>query len=657
MKTIAKAAMIVGAVALVASGVGAIVGGAAFFAATGVTLATVSAIATVAAIVGTVAGQFASKKPTVSGGATSFKADPQAGIPYMVGRTFHAGNIVHRDSWGEDNRYQAFVTVWSGGGPIESIESFLVDWEAVAFDGGGTATGSRFGFIAPDRGPWMHLTTQLGECPEAAALTPAIAGLPGWTGAHKLSGYAAGIWIVRFDKKGKKFAGGVPLPGIVAEGVKVYDPRLDSTYPGGSGACRALDESTYVYSANGYLHGLTFALGRWQNGQRVMGAGALPEQIDMDAFIDAANVSEANGWVIGGVVNSTDEKWPVIKSMLLPCGGEPMQNGARLSCFIHAPKVSIATIDEGDLVGDLQVVTTNPRRSRINAIIPRFRSEPHSWQIIPASAIIFEDLVTEDRGRRRTEELEIQLCQDLDQASQIGAYRVLNSREQGPITAILKPKWTGLRPGDCITVNWPSIDFVDQKLIVRRRKPNPEDGSVTLTFVTETDTKHALALGTAATAPPEQDFSIPEPSDSSVTDATLTSLLISTSFPIFTGNAAVGTDAGTTATITIETHDRSYTDKAVAVTGDDITGLVLATAYYIYYDDPTRVGGVVLFEATTDYSLALNSATNPGRHYVGYIITPADAAGDTYMVPSSPVTSYDPYDPYYGGDGGGGYTP
>ena len=81
---------------------------------------------------------------------------------------------------------------------------------------------------------------------------------PGWTADHKLSGYAAAMWRLRFDTKGKKFTNGTPKPLWVGKWVKVYDPRLDSTYPGGSGACRALDETTYVWSENPFLHGLTW---------------------------------------------------------------------------------------------------------------------------------------------------------------------------------------------------------------------------------------------------------------------------------------------------------------------------------------------------------------------------------------------------------------
>src|SRR3546814_3372051 len=71
---------------------------------------------------------------------------------------------------------------------------------------------------------------------------------PGWGSAYKLSGQAAIGWSYKFDKKGKKFANGLPATGGYLTGGKVYDPRLDSTLPGGSGSCRRGAESTYVDS-------------------------------------------------------------------------------------------------------------------------------------------------------------------------------------------------------------------------------------------------------------------------------------------------------------------------------------------------------------------------------------------------------------------------
>src|SRR3546814_5056335 len=103
---------------------------------------------------------------------------------------------------------------------------------------------------------------------------------------------------------------------IFGKWVRVYDPRKDSTYPGGSGSHRALNESTYEWSDNPALHALTWALGRWENGKRTVGIGAPVANIRVSDFVEAANIADANGWTMGGVEWSTDSKWDIFKRIL-----------------------------------------------------------------------------------------------------------------------------------------------------------------------------------------------------------------------------------------------------------------------------------------------------------------------------------------------------
>jgi chemotaxis protein histidine kinase CheA len=104
---------------------------------------------------------------------------------------------------------------------------------------------------------------------------------------------------------------------------------------------------------------------------------------------------------------------------------------------------------------------------------------------------------------------------------------------------------------------------------------------------------------------------------------------------IFTGYSTPGeiltaTDAGGTASITIDNHTRKYKAGVsdVSITGTTLTGLSFSTQYFIYYDDTTRSDTTPTFVATTDFDTASPQAAD-GRHYVGTVMTPADGAGDT----------------------------
>ena len=82
----------------------------------------------------------------------------------------------------------------------------------------------------------------------------------------------------------------------------------------------------------------------------------------------------------------------------------------------------------------------------------------------------------------------------------------------------------------------------------------------------------------------------------------------------------------TTATITVANHTRVYGDGTrVAVTGSTITGLAIATTYYVTYIDSARTGGAVSYTTTTDPAAA---AQGNDRHLVGTVMTPgSDGTG------------------------------
>lgn len=509
-KTLRTAALVVGAVALVATGVGA-VGAIAAGTSLSAGIAGATAFGISAATIGTISSGLAlasgllAKKPksSTNGDQARFTADKNAALPYVMGRTSVSGFIVHRQTHGTNNLYQTFFAVLSAAGPIYGIEAFKVDGVTTSFTPGGAAQGDYAG--------WMWLRTQLGQTPEASALASPVGAVDGWEGSSKLSGYAAYAWTLKFDEKGKKFAAGVPEPSAVVFGVKCYHPHLDDNYPGGSGPQRIDDESTWSVTDNAFLHGLTWLIGRHQNGKRVIGVGAPLDGIDVAAYVEACNIALANGWKMGGVVYSTDEKWSALKAMLQAGGGEPVRQGARISCTINAPRVSLDTIRSSDLVGDASVAATQSRRDRINAVVPRYRSEAHGWEMVPAKLVKVDAYATEDGGQR-TKEIEYPLVQDAATAAQLAAYDIVNAREFGPITLPLKPRWVGYKPGDCLTIDIPELNMVGQTALILNRSLDPSSGVVTLTLKSETPAKHDFALGRTANPPPTPSLQVIDPS-------------------------------------------------------------------------------------------------------------------------------------------------
>ena len=511
MKVLKVAAIVIGAAALAFTGVGLAAGftlGASLGALGGVAgaigLSGLAATAFTGLIAGAVLYDVASlanlvlPKPSQGGNQIKWKPDPYAGIPYAMGRTLVGGNIVYRRGSGGDNTYEQFATVLSLG-PAQSIDTTFLNKTTVGFGGDGSAQGTYNGQV------WQR--TQLGACPEAAALTPGAGAAPGWTAQHKLSGLAATFLTFKYDTRTTNGLTTEPSPGWIGHWVKVYDPRLDSTYPGGNGPCRAFDESTYVWSEDPHLHGLTWAMGRYQNGVRVAGIGAgnpVPggsvTAVDVASFVEGANLNDARGWKIGGqVVTRPDTLWNSLKSMLQAGGAQPTLVGGVITSINRAPRVSLATITRSDIVGKCTFSATQPRRARINGIIPQYRSEAHDWEMVSASEVSVPAYVALD-GDERTKELAYPLVQDVNQVAQLAAYDVCDAREAGPGSIPLKPWWLNYKIGDCVTFS--PEDGFSIKVMINGRSIEAQSGVVTYTVRGETDAKHSFALGMTGNAPP-----------------------------------------------------------------------------------------------------------------------------------------------------------
>jgi hypothetical protein len=497
---------IAGIAALVAGTIAtAGIGTAAFAAVAG----TVAAGAGIVSSVSMLAAQATAKKPPAQGSLTQILILSSSPTPYLIGETYFGGVMRHDVGYGGkvskvQNPYRQMPVVYSGCGPVQGLVGMYADFQQVPFSGA-AATGYYSGF--------MYRSVQLGATPEASALAPQWPGMPGWSGAHKLSGKAAILWGVKFDKEGEIFAGGVPQLGAIWQGVKVYDPRLDSTRPGGSGAHRITNEATWSYSQNPALHALTYAYGRYRSGKKIFGIGLPADSILIGNFTAWANVCDANSWRVGGIIFEPGDRWANLKRIMAAGSAEPIFAGGALSVKYDAPRVSLVTITGEDIVdADCSVRAMQTWRERFNTIVPKYRSAVHKWDYVESTAIVGAGYLAED-GEEKIDTYQIDLCQNKDQAAQLAAYRLVNGREISPINITLKPQFRFFRPGDMVTINEPELGLINQDCVILRRSVDPQSFTVTFTLMSETAAKHDFALGRTGTAPPTPTLTSSEDKD------------------------------------------------------------------------------------------------------------------------------------------------
>lgn len=627
--------IVAGVVAVVASGGAALAALApTAIGASAATLTTVATIASVVAAAATIGARLTAKPPPAQGAVNETTIGANQPMPYLMGESYSGMAMVHEAGWGAPlkkvkNPYYFRAVTASFCGPVAALVGIYGDFVEIPFSGN-AATGFYSGFLWADH--------QLGATPEADALQPQWPGCPDWGEDYKLSGHAAIGFSLLFDKEGERFASGQPQFGAVWQGVMAYDPRLDSTYPGGSGSCRIDDESTWVYSENPALHALSYAYGRYQNGKKVFGVDLGGAAIDLAGAVAWANLCEANGWKVGGSIYEPGDKWNNLKLICQAGGCEPVLAGGLLKWRWQRPHVSLRTITADDLARpNTESASNQSWKRRRNTIIPSWRSSANRWDYVQSTPITKEEWLDED-GEEKAFEQQLRLVQDADQAAQLCAYQLAEEREAGLINLVLKPEFMAYDPGDGLTLDLPEDDLEMVPVILVSRSVAPETGEVTMAFMPRDPDVDAWALAQTGTGPGASPVTSPEDLDRAASNNQnpdgYGSVLVGQSYVANVsgtgGSVALSaSDAGSSATITIAAHDRVYADRTVEVDAGSITALAFATRYAVYYDDADRAGGAVSYQATTTAADAFNSPTQVDRHFVGYVTTPADGADPT----------------------------
>jgi hypothetical protein len=496
-KALKTAGVIIGAAALIATGVGALAmpglaGSTTLF---GISTGTLNTISSGLIAVG---GMLDKPKSQGSAQPDEWTSNPDQPIPFLFGRMGVAGKIVQRDEFGPDNMYQGIVGIISGAGPIKGIQSFKGDDQAVTFGANGIAVSSQW------QGE-MWMVRRSGAQPDTVLSVPSGLKSGGsafqWSSSAKLSGKACYLQVLGENSKGSAYPAGIPDPVHVGEGIYGYDPRYDSTYPGGDGPCRLGVRSTYRYIEDPIIAGLNWALGMVENGQVVGGVGASVDGIDIPSFVEAANISEANGWKVAAWPDTSEDVSSVLDQFLQAGGAVRARHAGKISCVSRgAPRASVVTVTARDMAGSIELNTAPSLFDQLNTITPRFMSEAGGWKLTPTNPVSFSAYVTEDGGKH-SDQIDYRFCPLLKQAAELAAYDILDAREPFSGSVPLKPHMRLLKRGDCFVIDEPGVLLDGVKCIVLSRSYDPKTAQVRIGFRSETDSKHALALGKTTTLP------------------------------------------------------------------------------------------------------------------------------------------------------------
>jgi hypothetical protein len=183
------------------------------------------------------------------------------------------------------------------------------------------------------------------------------------------------------------YSEGIPDISVIVRGVKVYDPRLDST-EGGSGSHRKDDPSTWAWSANPAL-----IAGWYLTFTKMRGGYGLPwSKIDISAMAEAANVCDENvggavRYACNGVVDTSMSPAMILAQITASMAGNIIWPEGIAVIQAGELRTPLVTIDEDDLLSDITFLTARPIQDSFNEVGGTYASPVDRYAIVDTPTI------------------------------------------------------------------------------------------------------------------------------------------------------------------------------------------------------------------------------------------------------------------------------
>jgi len=289
---------------------------------------------------------------------------------------------------------------------------------------------------------------------------------------------------------------------VIGEGAYLYDPRLDSTVSGGSGAHRADDQATWgSYTDpddcdNPALQLLWWLLGWKINDRLSIGCGVPPARIDLESFITAANICDeyvtlATGgtqrrYRTSGTATDADDRMGIINTMLACMNGTLRDSNGKLALEVVKNDLGdyVLDFDENDVLGEFEWNQTRGLTESYNKARGRYvdPSANSLYQLVDYPEVGFDS----PDGIERVMSLDLPYVEDGRRAQRIAKQVLQRNQYRGLFTATFTAKAQGCVVGDVIRLSFSSLGWT-QKLFRVVAQEIRFDGQVPLSLVEEND--------------------------------------------------------------------------------------------------------------------------------------------------------------------------
>lgn len=460
--------------------------------------AALAAMAVSTVLAGVSSQLFGPKLPRAQATRLNPSLDPMAHRKFVFGETAMNTDIRYFEPSGTDQEYFDFIIATSAH-EVESIEGiWFDDREAWRNDGINPPV-----VLSPYTG---YLTVTPITKGTAANYITINSGDP-WGSSCRLTGCS--YVHLRIKRTGSGSAVDSPLvnglPGrvtIKGKGAKLYDPRLDTTVTGGSGAERATDQTTWGSGAstnreNPALQLLWFLLG-WRipdsTGKLSVGCGVPAARIDLPSFITAANICDeaitlaAGGtqprYRTAGVGSDADNRMEIIQILLTSMNATLRDSNGKLSITIMKNDLAtpVLQFDDNDILGDFSWNQTRGLDEMMNAVHGRYTD--------PSTNSLYQQVeypvvsITSIDGIERMQTLDLPWVQEGRRAQRIAKQVLQRAQYKGIFSATFSMKALGCEVGDIVYISFEPLGWASKPFRVLTQGIN-NTGQVPMTLIEE----------------------------------------------------------------------------------------------------------------------------------------------------------------------------
>jgi len=287
---------------------------------------------------------------------------------------------------------------------------------------------------------------------------------------------------------------------IIGDGALLYDPRKDSTVPGGSGAHRADDQSTWGNytdaddTDNPALQLLWWLLGWKINGKTSIGCGVPAARIDLESFITAANICDetvllATGgsqkrYRTSGTASDADDRMTIISSLLTCMNGTLRDSNGKLALEVVKNDLADYVLDfeDGDILGEFEWQQTRGLTDTYNKARGRY-IDPSSnslYQLVDYPEVGF----TSPDGIERAMSLDLPYVEDGRRAQRLAKQALQRNQYRGMFNAVFTAKAQGCVVGDIVRLSFGPLGW-SQKLFRVVSQEIRFDGQVPMALIEE----------------------------------------------------------------------------------------------------------------------------------------------------------------------------